>query len=167
MRFWLVSLAALLPAAPGAAQQPQAPACARTEYRQFDFWIGTWEVFNPQGRKAGTNTIDSILAGCALHERWQNGGPGAGGSYNMYDRVTGWHQTWVDNSGQLLLLDGGLEGESMVLSETSMNPRGQKMTTRITWTPFTADGVRQFWEVSTDSGSTWTVAFDGRYVRRK
>jgi hypothetical protein len=34
----------------------------------------------------------------------------------MYDAARQvWHQTWVDSSGTLLLLEGGLRGKSMVL----------------------------------------------------
>jgi hypothetical protein len=168
MRSWPVSWAVLLSAAPLGAQQPQPVPCARTEYRQFDFWIGTWDVFNPQGRPVGTNTVDSVLAGCALHERWQSAGANRGFSYTMFDRVTGrWHQTWVDNGGLLLQLDGELRSGSMVLSGMGVNAQGQPVVNRITWTPFTADSVRQLWETSADAGATWTVAFDGRYVRKR
>jgi len=27
--------------------------------------------------------------------------------------------------------------------------------------------VRQLWELSNDAGATWTVLFDGRYVRAR
>jgi hypothetical protein len=158
MRSWLVRVVALLMAAPAAAQQPQPAPCARAEYRQFDFWIGAWDVFNPQGTKVGTNSIDSILGGCAPHERWQSAGASAGFSYNLFDRVTGrWHQTWVDNGGLLLLLDGELRNGGMVLSGMGVNAQGQPVVNRITWTPFTADSVGQLWEVSGDQGATWTV----------
>jgi hypothetical protein len=164
----LIALALSTTATAGGAQQPASPPCAGAEYRQFDFWVGTWDVFNPRGTRVGTNTIDSILAGCALHERWQSAGANRGFSYNMYDRTTGrWHQTWVDNGGLLLLLDGALRNGSMVLSGMSTNAQGQPVVNRITWTAFTADSVRQLWEISADQGATWTVSFDGRYVRRK
>jgi hypothetical protein len=41
------------------------------------------------------------------------------------------------------------------------------MRHRITWTPLPEGRVRQFWENSRDEGKTWSVAFDGTYVRRK
>lgn len=37
---------------------------------------------------------------------------------------------------------------------------------RITWNPTAPGRVRQLWETSTDGGATWTVAFDGRYIKR-
>ena len=36
---------------------------------------------------------------------------------------------------------------------------------RITWTPGADGSVRQLWESSADGGTTWSVVFDGRYVR--
>jgi hypothetical protein len=167
MRSCFVLLLVSAAAHPVVAQQPAAPPCGRAEYRQFDFWIGTWDVFNPQGRLVGTNTIDSILGGCVLHEQWRSAGQSRGFSYNMFDRVTRrWHQTWVDNGGLLLLLDGELQAGAMVLSGLSTSPQGQPVVNRITWTPFTPDSLRQLWEISNDQGKTWSVSFDGTYVRQ-
>ena len=36
----------------------------------------------------------------------------------------------------------------------------------ITWSLEPDASVRQVWESSTDGGTTWTVAFDGRYVKK-
>lgn len=154
-------------ALPLAAQQgPPPPACATPAYREFDFWIGTWDVFIPDGRQAGSNTIDSVLGGCALHEQWTSAGGGHGFSYNIYDftrRV--WHQTWVDASGTLLRLEGGLANGAMVLQGESLGREGP-VWNRITWTPIARDSVRQHWEVRSDSASAWRTIFDGMYVRR-
>jgi hypothetical protein len=32
-----------------ATAQSPPPACSAAEHRQFDFWIGRWEVFTPDG----------------------------------------------------------------------------------------------------------------------
>lgn len=151
-----------------AAQQQPPPTCAGEEHRQFDFWVGTWDVFNPEGRKVGTNQITLELNGCALHESWQSlSGPHRGHSYNIYDRTTDrWHQTWVDNTGLLLQLDGGLAEGRMVLEGTTRGSDGGETANRITWSRQEDGTVRQLWEVSDDGGDTWSVAFDGRYVKR-
>ena len=36
--------------------------------RAFDFWVGAWDVFNPQGEQVGTNVIEKDLNGCMLVE---------------------------------------------------------------------------------------------------
>lgn len=150
------------------ARQQRPPTCTDEEHRQFDFWIGTWDVFDPEGRQVGVNRISLELNGCALHESWESlGGPHRGHSYNIYDRGTGrWHQTWVDNSGLLLQLDGGLVDGRMVLAGATVGADGDETLNRITWSPRDDGTVRQLWETSQDGGETWSTAFDGRYVER-
>ena len=57
----------------------------------------------------------------------------------------------------------------MVLGSTGPHPDkpGLTLQQRITWTPNADATVRQLWETSEDGGKTWSVAFDGRYVRRR
>jgi hypothetical protein len=38
---------------------------------------------------------------------------------------------------------------------------------RIAWSVNDDGSVRQLWESTDDAGKTWTVQFDGRYIRRK
>lgn len=141
--------------------------CSASEHRQFNFWIGTWDVHNPEGRQVGTNKIEPILGGCVLLESWKAAGPHAGHSYNIWDKATGrWHQTWVDNSGLLLLLEGGLEGDAMVLVGERPAREGSTRE-KITWTPISPDSVRQRWVSSADGGATWSTVFDGLYLRRR
>lgn len=140
------------------------PSCTATQHRQFDFWIGAWDVFTADGKKAGESRIEPIADGCALLEHWTGNGNVTGKSLNIYTADDGrWHQTWVDNSGSLLVIAGGfVDGKMVMTSDPALPGAGQ----RITWTPNEGGSVRQLWESSTDSGKTWTVQFDGRYVRR-
>jgi hypothetical protein len=172
LRVLATAFAALV--ATGAGAQSAAPArpspCAAPEHRQFDFWIGTWDVFGPAGRKVGENRIERIAGGCALLEQWTGSGNVTGKSLNIYDVSDGrWHQTWVDSSGTLLMLAGGVAEASMVMSASTPSASDPKttVTQRITWTPAADGSVRQLWETSKDGGQTWAVAFDGRYVRVK
>ncbi len=142
-----------------------------TDAHDFDFWIGEWDVFGPQGRQLGTNSITKLFGdpdNGMLHEHWHGNGGVVGRSINAYDAARGcWHQTWMDSGGGVLLLDGDLRDGAMVMEGRA--PRDDDPTQvgvqRITWTR-EGDGVRQVWETSTDEGATWTVAFDGRYARR-
>lgn len=170
-----VRVGAVLALAPGLtpvgawAQSAQQTPCSAVEYRQFDFWVGTWEVTNAQGNLAGTNRISSILGGCVLLEEWKsNAGPYAGKSLNVYDAAEGaWHQTWVDSGGLLLQLDGGLVDGRMVLEGTRPGPDGSPVRHRITWEPLDGGDVRQTWDTSADDGATWTTQFDGLYARKE
>jgi hypothetical protein len=143
-----------------------AGACEAAEHRQFDFWLGEWNVHTPDGKLAGVNRISSEYGGCVLHERYSTDRGFSGESFNVYDpgrKV--WHQTWVDSSGTLLLLDGGLRGQSMVLEGQTVGADDKATRHRITWTPKPDGGVRQHWE-STDDQGEWSTAFDGSYQRK-
>ena len=62
---YLIFVLALLPATLWA--QPTPMNCQDSEaHRQFDFWVGQWEVRTAKGEIAGHNTIESVQAGCAL-----------------------------------------------------------------------------------------------------
>jgi hypothetical protein len=145
------------------------PACQSAEHRQFDFWIGEWEVFLPNGSKAGDNRIESIGAGCALLENWSGRGGFSGKSLNSYDGDDKrWHQSWVDSSGSRLELAGVFADKRMVLaSAPAAAGSAPGAIQRIAWSVNDDGSVRQLWESSADGGKTWTVQFDGRYVRRK
>jgi Spy/CpxP family protein refolding chaperone len=153
-------------ATPPAPAAPAPPRCDTPEHRQFDFWIGDWDVTNPAGARAGANSITSILDGCVLQEHWKGARGGEGTSFNLYDRTDHqWHQVWVDSSGSRLELAGGLRDGAMILSGVSVGATGERTLERITWTPLSGGRVRQLWEQSKDDGKTWTVAFDGQYAR--
>lgn len=166
------AVASALTPAIGNAQNAAPPklGCPDPVHRQFDFWLGHWDVFTPDGKKAGENRIEAVASGCALSELWAGRGGFTGNSLNIYDRADKkWHQHWVDSTGGRLDLTGALEGSSMVLSSTGPDPDkpGVAVTQRITWTPSADGSVRQHWQTSTDGGKTWTTAFDGRYVKKQ
>lgn len=168
----LAFLAACAAPSVGGSQtsQQQPKGCQEPIHRQFDFWVGHWDVFLPDGSKAGENRIDPIAAGCALQESWSGRGGFTGTSLNSFDRNDRkWHQLWVDSTGGRLDLAGGLDGNEMVLSSTAPHPQkpGVTVTQKITWTPNSDGSLRQFWQTSEDGGKTWTTAFEGRYLRKK
>lgn len=148
-------------------------ACDKEEFRQFDFWIGEWEVTTPDGNLAGHSKITKHLGECTLHEHYKTPKGFEGTSFNIYDRVNKqWHQSWVDNTGQLLKLDGGLvkindKQSAMVMQGEGMTPTGQRVIHRITWTPSEDGTVRQHWESSGNLGHSWTTLFDGKYSKKK
>jgi hypothetical protein len=147
------------------AAPPQPAPCSAPEYAQFDFWLGDWDVSNPAGKVGGHNHITKEYGGCVLQEHWNGSGGSVGSSFNIYDPVRKvWHQTWVDNGGTLLEIEGGLKDGSMVMTGEQLQPDGKTVLHRITWTP-KAGKVRQFWETSADDGKTWTTAFDGLYSK--
>lgn len=169
MKKALIAAAALAAAGVQAQNAPQA-ACTAAEHRQFDFWIGHWDVYGPKGKKVGENLIEPFAGGCGLAEHWTGTGGVTGKSLNMYDATDRlWHQTWVDSSGSRLLLDGRFVDGKMVLGSEGPDPAkpGATLRQRITWSANADGSVRQLWESSGDGGKTWTTAFDGKYVKKK
>ena len=150
------------------AQETQAskPApCSAPEHRQFDFWLGEWDVY-AKGKLVGHNHITAILGGCVLLEQYDTPSGYEGKSINRYDpRTERWEQTWVDNQGGVLRIAGRFVDGQMVLEGKAERSAGTILD-RITWTPNEDGTVRQFWEQSADDGATWTTAFDGLYKKK-
>jgi tetratricopeptide (TPR) repeat protein len=143
------------------------PCMAAPEYRQFDFWVGEWDVFTPQGQKAGTSSIQRVSGGCLILENWTSAGGGDGKSFNYYNPADKkWHQLWIGTAGGVLDLAGEYKDNALRYSGESAGPNGTRVFNRLTFFNL-GEKVRQFWETSADGGKTWTVAFDGMYVKKK
>jgi hypothetical protein len=149
----------------GQATQP----CSTPLHRQFDFWLGEWEVRDKDGKPQGENRISLVHGGCALLEEWRSARGSTGSSLNLYDASRKrWHQTWVDSSGGLLMLDGRFADGAMTLEGDAPDPKAREGVSRqrIRWTALPDGRVRQLWEGSSDGGQAWQVVFDGYYVRK-
>jgi hypothetical protein len=164
MKFRLLA-ALLLAPLPALAADPKSPPCSSEQHRQFDFWVGRWDVTLEQGKPAGRNDIQKILGGCALLENWTGAQGGTGKSLNFYDAVDGlWHQTWIDGSGGALFLAGKFANGAMRLEgRRPATPKQPAIRHRITWTPLPDGAVRQLWESASEGKDDWTVQFDGVY----
>ncbi|MDH3271217.1 MAG: D-aminoacylase [Gemmatimonadota bacterium] len=163
------TVAAVVASMPPGADAQAARPCANEANRHFDFWEGRWMVRAATGALAGHNTISVALGECVIMEHYTTPSGYEGRSLNMFDASRGvWHQTWTDNGGLLLLLEGGYEGDRMVMSGETLGPNGQATLNRITWSRVGGDPdrVRQLWEVSSDGGDSWGTGFDGLYIRQ-
>lgn len=156
------------PAQPAPAQPIVKPGpCDGSEFRQFDFWVGDWDVFTPDGQLAGTNKVERMLGRCVISENWSGSKGTDGKSFNVYSAVDQkWHQTWVDSQGTLLELAGTFADGRMVLEGDSPVANGNPLRNRITWQKLPDGRVRQHWQVSADGGEKWTDAFIGLYTAK-
>ncbi len=150
-----------LAAAPVSSAESQKPTpCAAPEYRQFDFWIGDWDAFDVGSPvKVARTRVDRVLGGCVLLEDYEGTNGSRGESFSLYDASRKiWHQTWVTNRGQLLIIEGKIRAGEMVLSGVD-HAGGGRTLVRGTWKPVNG-GVRETAVTSTDGGKTWKPWFD-------
>jgi len=155
-------LCASAPATPPQSNdKPEKP-----ELRQFDFWVGTWDVYSPSGQKVGTNRIEKLERGYLLLENWASVGNSTGKSMNYYDASEKkWKQLWVDAGGDIIKTAGRFERGAMRLRGEHIFKTGKKRPFKLTFTPNADGSVRQLCEESTDGGKTFKTWFDGKYVR--
>lgn len=150
------------------ATNTAAPCMAQPEYSQFDFWVGDWEVRNPQGQIVGSSSIQKVVNGCAILENWTSASGGTGKSLNYYNAAIGkWQQKWMGSNGSPIEFEGGYKDNAMQYWSVVVGTDGKKTLGRMTYSKMEGDKVRQLWEQSTDEGKTWTTAFDGIYSRKK
>src|SRR5215471_12166278 len=153
------------------AQHNLRPCADTPENRQFDFWLGEWNVETTEGGvPAGQSRIELILGDCVVQENWQsNGNPYSGKSYNMYNAaLKRWEQYWVDNSAGNIFFYGGLQDGVMdYWTDEIPQAGGPPLKRHLQFFKLGPDKVRQFSQGSTDGGKTWKPEYDFTYIRKK
>jgi hypothetical protein len=141
-------------------KMPGSRGCQAAAYRQFDFWVGDWQVSGALGgAPTATSNVTSDLDGCVVLEHWRPFGGGRGRSLNAYDASTGrWSQMWVAAGGcpfANIFMEGGLDGTAMDMSGTRAQPLGFVVqcppppvvvfsrTDHVRWTPLPGGAVLQ------------------------
>lgn len=118
--------------------------CRTSPHRQFDFWVGEWNVYGTDSDAFfGTNLVTSELDGCLVQEHWTGSNGNRGRSLNVYDPETSaWHQDWASQVPQgftgRLRTSGGLEGGVMVLTgqrDATIGGIEFSWSDEWTWTP--------------------------------
>jgi len=151
-----------------------ANPCEASQQRQFDFWVGEWNLTWP-GTQAGsvqhgTNSIQRILDGCVVEENFSGGSDMhlRGRSVSIFNLAAGkWKQTWVDNEGGYLDFVGEFKDGQMILSREATGPAGKKFLQRMVWKNITATEFDWSWESSKNDGKTWQVVWPIHYEKKK
>lgn len=164
----MLALAAAAALAAFAQPQTSSPCRATEVSRNLDFWVGDWDVYVGKDL-AGRDTVERILDGCAVTERWNGGGGDEGMSLFAYDaRKDLWTQNWITNNSAV---PGGIKLKVLrAHSATSTTFQGEiegksgaVYYDRTILTALPGGRVRQEIQVSRD-GLTWRTAFDAIYV---
>ena len=150
-------------------QAPPSP-CAEEDsaYRDFDFWLGEWEVFAAANeQKAGENSISRAEGDCVLVERWTGSKGGSGQSYNFYDpNSKEWTQVWVSSSSIIRIHGGFEEGAMRLVGDIVYHRTGQSAPFKGTWTPLEDGSVRQHFEQFDPESDSWKPWFTGIYRKK-
>ncbi|MGC1616984.1 MAG: hypothetical protein WA765_00700 [Candidatus Acidiferrum sp.] len=145
-----------------AGQSSKPASCSAPEYHQFDFWLGDWDSFDIGTTKKDAHIrVNRILDGCVIHEDYQGLSGHQGESFSIYDATRKlWHQTWVTNHGELLIIEGKFQSGEMVLSGSDLTSTGEKREVRGVWKPLPDGSVRETAVISFDFGKSWRPWFD-------
>lgn len=161
--------------------------CNSPEARQFDFWIGEWNINQKIIQKDGTwletkahTSVTPILSGCALEEHWRGDvkffwqsmkeiKPMKGFSiryYNPKEKV--WYIHWMDNFG--LKLGHGMkgnfkDGRGEFFTERD-TPQGIQFS-RITFSDIKENSVHWELALSNDNKMSWITYWTMDMTREK
>lgn len=176
-RFIRFAALTLLPFAGAAAAQstqtaapsppPPPSGCTTAEHRQFDFWVGRWDVYRTgTNQQIGRSLIENLYNGCVIRENWMPLRGGGGSSLNSWlPRERRWRQTWADGGNSYAVFEGTYQNDEMVITGVWAGPTGPAGTplVRMHYSRVEGGGLRQWGEQSTDNGATWAVSFDFTY----
>jgi hypothetical protein len=138
--------------------------------REFDFWIGEWDVYvTGTNIYAGNSVIQRISGGCAILENWQSA-VSEGKSLNFVnDSTHKWKQVWVGSypNGKQDFVNGEYKDSVMRFAFTTTDAQGRTLQGKFSFFNQGPNQVRQLNETSSDDGKTWIVSYDFTYKRKK
>ena len=153
--------------APAAVIEPVTAAWEFEEARQFDFWIGEWDVnlrvreedFSWAEQVAARVSIYRILDGKAILELWDSE-PIIGFSIRYFDREAGRWVLWLNWPGENRSGGDGLQGEFRhgrgEFFSTFPTEDGGEGISRYTFSDIGLDRLRWDDAFSVDGGNTWS-----------
>lgn len=166
----------------GAAAGADAPAvgaqaahewCPEPEARQFDFWLGEWDVENRNSRPGSdvwgatgraTNRVYTVVGGCAVVEHWRgyafpSAGHIVGFSVRAYDPdaeqwelVLLWPMNGPPSFGTL---EGRFQNGRGDFHSRFVNLQGDSVISRLSFWRIEADSFQWNNAYSRDGGASW------------
>ncbi|HZY79377.1 MAG TPA: hypothetical protein VFE50_07640 [Cyclobacteriaceae bacterium] len=165
-----ITLLLIIVSVAGAQNKTAFPCKEDPARRQFDFWVGEWDVYNKAGKLVGHSVVQNVSGECMILENWTSaGGNYEGKSVNFYNAETKkWEQHWVGSQGDVAINSNGefKDGAMRFVRETKAQD-GSVLLNHFDFYNLGPDKVRQHLETSKDNGTTWVTSFDYTYVRRK
>jgi hypothetical protein len=167
-RFIFFAILTGLTFATSAFAAAESASCAKNpEVRQFDFWLGQWNVAAAGSSGNAHSTVTLSLDQCLIVENW-DGGRGHSGrnifGYSADDKS--WYGMFADNEGRVHVFTSGrvLPG-SAEFQGPSRGPNGESVLNRLKVLRVSPGKIEQTWEKSADNGTSWNVVFRAEYSR--
>ncbi|HEY4307622.1 MAG TPA: tetratricopeptide repeat protein [Gemmatimonadaceae bacterium] len=137
----------------------------------FDFWVGNFDTTpwnQPDAPAAGQLTNTREYEGCVIVERFagQNGGAGMSMAFFDANRQV-WRMIWNDDANSSNDFEGSYRDGAMRFNGWVLDASGKKILASNVLENVSPDVIRHIYSTSSDSGKTWNVRSDGRFVRRK
>lgn len=144
------------------AQRPDY--CGASEDRQFDFWVGEWDV-SGTGHQAivAESTITLADQGCLVLENWRPFSGGSAHSISVYDHAQHhWRQFYAGAGSPPGEYIGTLGDDGVLRFDISSGPQRQRMN----YQRISANAVRQWGERYDEATHAWAPTWDLTYRRR-
>jgi hypothetical protein len=111
-----------------------------------------------------------MAGGCAILENYTATQAYTGKSFNFYDTTIGqWEQDWIGSGGpgdRQRYYNGEYKNGSMHFTYETMNANGSKTKGTFIFYNIGRDSVRQYQDVTDDSGKIISVTYDLTYLRK-
>ena len=146
---------------------PPSDLCDTPGHRQFDFWVGRWNVHRADtDQLVARSVIQKVYRGCAVQENWMPLDGAGGGSLNSYrPKINEWRQFWTDAANEVHDYTGAWDGQRMLFTGTSVNETGGQRILRMTFERLRDGNVVQTGYESPDEGKSWETRY--RLVYRR
>ncbi len=150
------------------SQAQDSCACCTSQYTQFNFWVGEWNVYDTAGILIGESSIAKLEDNCIISEKWTGAKGSSGRSYNYHNaKDSSWNQIWIDSKGGNLVLKGNGGPNTMVLQdELQLGKNNNWHRNRISWDAKDDGSVTQLWERVGADGQVLSVLFLGIYRKK-
>jgi tetratricopeptide (TPR) repeat protein len=147
------------------------PCSKEPRNHDFDFWIGDWNCYRTGTQiLSGTSHVEAMAGGCAILENYTATQAYTGKSFNFYDTITGkWEQDWIGSGGpsdRQRYYNGEYKNGNMHFTYETTNTNGAKTKGTFIFYHISQDSVRQYQDVTDNSGKIISVTYDLTYLRK-
>lgn len=156
--------------------------CRDPAYRQFDFWIGDWNVANRQRRPQGTewgitgqatDRVYPVAGGCGIVEHWRGtASPGEVLGYSLrawnpdkqkWDLVLLWPRP---EQPRFFTLEGTFDQGRGDFFRSVTDTAGNPVRIRFSFSDITANSLQWSDGTSRDGGNSWSSTWIMDFTRR-